>query len=148
MLFAPDPRRGWLAVGLPLHRPKRGAFIRQLQHAQVNEPEPLVQCCAALAAGLQIRRYAVGVAAIERWSHQRVKRGAQGSFRNTAQANDPSPVTLAAQVSGRPRAERRFRMIVGASTVAIVAIAAVVIVALIVVMYVVPRGGRRRGPKL
>jgi hypothetical protein len=52
------------------------------------------------------------------------------------------------RVSEAPRAERRFRVIVGASTVSIVAIAAVVIVALIVVMYVVPRGGRRRGPKL
>jgi hypothetical protein len=36
------------------------------------------------------------------------------------------------------------RVIVAASTVALVAIAAVVIVALIVFMYVVPRGGRRR----
>jgi Flp pilus assembly protein TadB len=36
------------------------------------------------------------------------------------------------------------RMILAASTVAIVAIAAVVIVALLVVMYIVPRGGRRR----
>jgi hypothetical protein len=39
-------------------------------------------------------------------------------------------------------------VILGASTVAIVAIAAVVIVALIVFMYVVPRGGRKRRPKL
>ena len=39
-------------------------------------------------------------------------------------------------------------MILAASTVAIVAIAAVVIVALIALMYIVPRGGRRRGPKL
>jgi hypothetical protein len=39
-------------------------------------------------------------------------------------------------------------VILGVSTVAIVAIAAVVIVALIVLMYVVPRGGRRRRPKL
>jgi hypothetical protein len=39
-------------------------------------------------------------------------------------------------------------VIVAASTVAIVAIAAVAIVALIVFMYVVPRGGRRRRPKL
>jgi hypothetical protein len=39
-------------------------------------------------------------------------------------------------------------VIVAASTVAIVAIAAVAIVALIVFMYIVPRGGRRRGPKL
>ena len=39
-------------------------------------------------------------------------------------------------------------MILGVSTVSIVAIAAVVIVALIVFMYVVPRGGRRRGPKV
>jgi len=42
--------------------------------------------------------------------------------------------------------ETKGRVILGASTVAIVAIAAVVIVALIVLMYVVPRGGRR--PKL
>jgi hypothetical protein len=34
------------------------------------------------------------------------------------------------------------------STVSIVAIASVVIVALIVVMYLVPRGGRGRGPKV
>ena len=39
-------------------------------------------------------------------------------------------------------------MILGVSTVSVVAIAAVVIVALLVFMYVVPRGGRRRGPKL
>jgi hypothetical protein len=39
-------------------------------------------------------------------------------------------------------------VVLGASTVAIVAIAAVVIVALIAVMYIVPRGGRRRRPKL
>jgi hypothetical protein len=39
-------------------------------------------------------------------------------------------------------------VIVAASTVAIVAIAAVVIVALISIMYVVPRGGRRKRPKL
>jgi hypothetical protein len=44
--------------------------------------------------------------------------------------------------------ETKGRVILGASTVAIVAIAAVVIVALIVLMYVVPRGGRRRRPKL
>ncbi len=40
------------------------------------------------------------------------------------------------------------RVILGVSTVSVVAIAAVVIVALIVFMYVVPRGGRRRRPKL
>jgi Flp pilus assembly protein TadB len=39
-------------------------------------------------------------------------------------------------------------VIVAVSTVSIVAIAAVVIVALLVFMYVVPRGGRRRRPKL
>jgi uncharacterized protein YqfA (UPF0365 family) len=39
-------------------------------------------------------------------------------------------------------------VILGVSTVSVVAIAAVVIVALLVFMYVVPRGGRRRGPKL
>ena len=44
--------------------------------------------------------------------------------------------------------ETKGRVILGASTVAIVAIAAVVIDALIVLMYVVPRGGRRRRPKL
>jgi hypothetical protein len=44
--------------------------------------------------------------------------------------------------------ERKSGVILGVSTVAIVAIAVVVIVALIVFMYVVPRGGRRRRPKL
>jgi hypothetical protein len=44
--------------------------------------------------------------------------------------------------------ERKSGVILGVSTVGIVAIAAVVIVALIVFMYVVPRGGRRRRPKL
>jgi hypothetical protein len=39
-------------------------------------------------------------------------------------------------------------VILAVSTVSIVAIAAVIIVALIVFMYVVPRGGRRRRPKL
>jgi hypothetical protein len=39
-------------------------------------------------------------------------------------------------------------MIVAASTVAIAAVAAVVIVALIAFMYIVPRGGRKRRPKL
>jgi hypothetical protein len=39
-------------------------------------------------------------------------------------------------------------VILATSTVAIVAIAAVIIVALIALMYIVPRGGRRRGPKL
>jgi uncharacterized protein YqfA (UPF0365 family) len=39
-------------------------------------------------------------------------------------------------------------VILGVSTVSIVAVAAVIIVALIVFMYVVPRGGRKRGPKL
>jgi hypothetical protein len=39
-------------------------------------------------------------------------------------------------------------VILGASTVAIVAVAAVVIVALIAFIYVVPRGGRKRRPKL
>jgi hypothetical protein len=36
------------------------------------------------------------------------------------------------------------RMILAASTVAIVAIAAVVIVALLALVYILPRGGRRR----
>jgi hypothetical protein len=36
-------------------------------------------------------------------------------------------------------------VIVAASTVAIVAIAAVIIVALFALIYIVPRGGRRRG---
>ena len=39
-------------------------------------------------------------------------------------------------------------MILATSTVAVVAVAAVVIVALIALMYIVPRGGRKRGPKL
>jgi hypothetical protein len=47
------------------------------------------------------------------------------------------------QAAGKER-----RVIVAVSTVSIVAIAAVVIVALIVLMYIVPRGGRRRRPKL
>jgi hypothetical protein len=37
-----------------------------------------------------------------------------------------------------------MRMIVAASTVAIVAIAAVIIVALLALIYIMPRGGRRR----
>jgi hypothetical protein len=49
--------------------------------------------------------------------------------------------------SGTPSGEN-FRVILAVSTVSIVAIAAVVIVALIVLMYIVPRGGRRRRPKL
>lgn len=48
-----------------------------------------------------------------------------------------------AQVAGKEP-----RVVIAASTVAIVAIAAVIIVALIVLMYIVPRGGRRRRPKL
>jgi hypothetical protein len=44
--------------------------------------------------------------------------------------------------------ERSGDVILGVSTVSIVAIAAVVIVALIVFMYVVPRGGRKRRPKM
>jgi hypothetical protein len=39
-------------------------------------------------------------------------------------------------------------VILATSTVAVVAVAAVVIVALIALMYIVPRGGRRRSPKL
>lgn len=39
-------------------------------------------------------------------------------------------------------------VVIATSTVAIVAIAAVAIVALIALMYVVPRGGRKRRPRI
>jgi hypothetical protein len=45
-------------------------------------------------------------------------------------------------------AGKKGRVIVAASTVAIVAIAVVIVVALIALIYIVPRGGRRRRPKL
>lgn len=54
----------------------------------------------------------------------------------------------ASRVSSGELKERNGGMIVAASTVAIVAIAAVVIVALLAFVYVVPRGGRKRRPKL
>jgi hypothetical protein len=44
--------------------------------------------------------------------------------------------------------DRNGRVILAASTTAIVAIAVVVVVALIALMYIVPRGGRKRRPKV
>jgi hypothetical protein len=45
------PRRG------PTHQPQRRAALRRLKHIQVHEAEPFIQCRAALAAGLDIRRH-------------------------------------------------------------------------------------------
>jgi len=44
----------------------------------------------------------------------------------------------------RPAGKEKGRVVLAASTVAVVAIAVAVIVALIALIYILPRGGRRR----
>jgi hypothetical protein len=76
-----------------------------------------------------------------------VTRSATGDVRTRHSLTSPEGRTCGPGFREQVRGKER-RVILGVSTVSIVAIAAVVIVALIVFMYVVPRGGRRRRPKL
>ena len=53
------------------HQPHRASTLRQLKNIDGHETEPLVKCCAAVAAGLDVREEPGRVGALERWLHER-----------------------------------------------------------------------------